>query len=619
MKITFSPLNSLRFVRNDSQIGLRYNTNKYDDVVFYEQKLSWQGKACFLQPIQKSDTLALMFEVNGYIISGGGLQAKLELKNANNEVVKSINLSNTFDQDSNLEYFYISPNAFYSTVDEGNYYFQLSVPYTVSGSYYYHIYYSEPISLKTKHQDSVLLHYTNSYNQYSIPFETTNTFLLAIKNNLEYRVYGALINMQQGSERFVFNDQNSNAVSLKTNVYRTWDFAIGGNNHSLPDWVLEKVNHIFGCNTITIDNVRYSPNEGAVLEKAGNIMLNKYYASISVRQYNYQDSFSQESPAIISLFTFPPHEYAYFYKIALKNANDVEIFNMVGHYITINSTQRDALITKLNSELVAQGHDGAFSVSANELIYTGTIDSAARTGEVKSLVSCIAVDFEISALNPNSGNGISFQIGYSGGTVYASLPYIVSSNNPVSNPSLITTGNYSLPLSVGNGTHRVLIFFDGLITGIGELYGYNLKQLDLRKTGNTPYFSGISLHDISNAFQLNPALLGDVAKAIYSIYIDTASSWHNFITFDNMVYGELPYSNLTSIILIESAIVGADIDYILNDMYNYATAFKALYGYDPFSQNILLDFRFNSGAVPTAASALAQNYIINILNGSIIT
>ena len=84
---------------------------------------------------------------------------------------------------------------------------------------------------------------------------------------------------------------------LSGTPYRTWLFQIGGDGNQVPQWIGDKLERITLCDSLLIDSVYYTRNEGAKLEvnKKANTVLSTYqivlrerYNDNSLYQIDYQ-------------------------------------------------------------------------------------------------------------------------------------------------------------------------------------------------------------------------------------------------------------------------------------------------------------------------------------------
>lgn len=108
---------------------------------------------------------------------------------------------------------------------------------------------SEPISIKVKHKRSIYAEYSNSSFHGDVVFETGITFAARIPADLLYD--------SPGSERFTYTDQELNPTVLKSKPFRVFNFIVG-NEYGVPKWVIDKLNWIFSCDTITLDGKPFS-------------------------------------------------------------------------------------------------------------------------------------------------------------------------------------------------------------------------------------------------------------------------------------------------------------------------------------------------------------------------
>lgn len=148
------------------------------------------------------------------------------------------------------------------TVSEGVYYFKMSLT-GINGNV---IFWSEPIYIKTEHEDTILIEYGHDLNDFDCIFRGNNISTPPVPR-FQIRVEGGLRNdgFTPGGKYTLFQDQDLSPVmlqSIPTNAYR---FTFG-DNRGIPNYLADKINRIFALSDVSIDGVDYMRNEGAKLE-----------------------------------------------------------------------------------------------------------------------------------------------------------------------------------------------------------------------------------------------------------------------------------------------------------------------------------------------------------------
>lgn len=116
---------------------------------------------------------------------------------------------------------------------------------------------SNPIYLAKKHEDTKLYIYSNSYNDFSVIFDTGITFTA--------RIEGGIYNFTPKSDDEIYNDQKKNAVKLSAVPWQAFVLFVG-NAGGIPDYIADKVNRIMACDTVKIDDQYYEKVDGAEWE-----------------------------------------------------------------------------------------------------------------------------------------------------------------------------------------------------------------------------------------------------------------------------------------------------------------------------------------------------------------
>lgn len=142
----------------------------------------------------------------------------------------------------------------FSTVPDGRYYAEITYVDELEQNI---VLQSEPIEVKEKHPETVLIEYLNTDNQFSVVFDTGIVFTL--------RVEGLIDGFTPLSEDVAYNDQKKRNTLLNSVPYRSFVFYVG-NAAGLPWWICEKINFAFSCNIKKLDGDLYEKVEGTAWE-----------------------------------------------------------------------------------------------------------------------------------------------------------------------------------------------------------------------------------------------------------------------------------------------------------------------------------------------------------------
>lgn len=131
---------------------------------------------------------------------------------------------------------------------------QISFNSFAPGFYYAELTYNDVVwqsglmDIQVKHPDTILIEYTQKKNNFGIIFETGLTF--------SFRVEGAILNYQPGSDNELYIDQIHDPVNEYSQTFSKYELNLALNS-LLSDWVFDLVNNIFAVQQKQIDGVYY--------------------------------------------------------------------------------------------------------------------------------------------------------------------------------------------------------------------------------------------------------------------------------------------------------------------------------------------------------------------------
>ncbi|MDR1370577.1 MAG: hypothetical protein LBJ72_10725 [Dysgonamonadaceae bacterium] len=118
-------------------------------------------------------------------------------------------------------------------------------------------------SVKTQAEliNTVLLNYTHRRNEYDTIFVQEN----GVRKTFNFRIEGGLYpgDKTQAVENETFRDQRFNPFQTASEVYQISILTIG-TGKGVPQWVGNKINHIFNLSNILIDGISTARNESSV-------------------------------------------------------------------------------------------------------------------------------------------------------------------------------------------------------------------------------------------------------------------------------------------------------------------------------------------------------------------
>lgn len=187
-----------------------------------------------------------------------------------------------------------------TVVIDGSNYYTRSLDTTSIAEGYYQIkmtvnsytFYSEPIHLLTTHLNSILLEFTHDENNFSAMFvDGSNP-----TTKFYFRVIGGCQSdgVTPVSKDVAFIDQKYNVELLDSIPYLTYKLIIGDTN-GVPNWVADKINRIFACRTVKINDKYFAKTDGAKLERqsiSDKHPMAVWTLDIIPEENDYSDAFS---------------------------------------------------------------------------------------------------------------------------------------------------------------------------------------------------------------------------------------------------------------------------------------------------------------------------------------
>jgi hypothetical protein len=244
-------INPLRFVDAARTNQVQYNTKQFDDYLFREQILDFEQNVCWRQPFSPNDIISLQLSANYSPIQVSFVGAKYGNTLSTFSLTSSIR--NTYQPD----YFLYEQNFNISDLPEGCYYVRID-----AGSPVQKTLLSETFSISSNIKNTLFLEYENSSFYEDVIFETGIKFGM--------RIPGFIAAYEPASKDVVYEDQVLDNTILSSIPYRTFKLFVGA-GQGVPDWLIDKVNRIMGCDTVTIDGKGFSKPDGSKWEKAEEV------------------------------------------------------------------------------------------------------------------------------------------------------------------------------------------------------------------------------------------------------------------------------------------------------------------------------------------------------------
>lgn len=126
---------------------------------------------------------------------------------------------------------------------------------------------SNPFVITNEVEDTVLLNYTNSVNNYDSIFNNNGTHL-----SFNFRMDGGFLSdsSKLNVENEFRRNQSQELDSLYSMPYKKESLTIG-NSQGVPSWVADKVNCIFALDNVLIDGIEYIRSESEIPESSGSL------------------------------------------------------------------------------------------------------------------------------------------------------------------------------------------------------------------------------------------------------------------------------------------------------------------------------------------------------------
>lgn len=374
-KVVISALNQYRFVPMNQALPAIYNNLPFNKTLFQLTRKYWQINTRYEQKVQNNDPMRIQLW-SGFRTSSSPSVAKVLLHLytcKGDEVGTPLEIPRYSavplfqdDDDDNVYVNGIAVHDYWSTIDAGDYFLVLEVPYDSDGDFVsdgvdYFI--SEPILVKAKHPKTVLIDISNSINRDSIMFQQTFS-------KFSFRVEAAVVQPTPQVDRVVFKDQGSNSAQLSATVFNTWKLTIGFTN-PVPYWVIEKMNHYFGCNNIYIDGIGYSQIDGSLIAfDSPDINYPFYQGTIELGEKNNTQNFQFKYGGILMLTDAKTYPYAITgtkvgfdeVNMAYYRGGDISTVDRIG-----SDANLDAWIAARNADLLSIGLETTISLVGDNI------------------------------------------------------------------------------------------------------------------------------------------------------------------------------------------------------------------------------------------------------------
>lgn len=249
-QILIPKLNPLQWVEESPGIIAQFKSKHMDDFWFSEQRRDFETKVDFKQRWLTVDSIPQQYESNFDPI-------QIDIINCSKQVVLSFNATKKSANIYQPGFYAYEVNMSLASLPQGTYFAVM----TLGGSGTKAI--TEPFEVirnsETALKNSLLFQYTDSKHHGDVLFQTGIQFNFRLDNAMITR-------LDPRSNTTRWRDQEESPRTLKSRPFRTWDLVMSFRD-GMPDWVIEKLNWIFSCETVKIDGKLYTAFEEGDFEE----------------------------------------------------------------------------------------------------------------------------------------------------------------------------------------------------------------------------------------------------------------------------------------------------------------------------------------------------------------
>lgn len=408
---------------------------------------------------------------------------------------------------------------------------------------------SEPINVTESIPHSLLFKYKNSKNDFDTIFKQFDT-------QHQFAIQGTLSKLIPEFNEDVFEDQDRELVNLRATPYRLYKLQIGVDK-GVPDWAIDKLNYIIGCDNLKINGISFVVNDNNkwdVVETDNSL----YAATITLREKDLSlpFKFSVNNTEIVDIDN--PTKDLFVAKIALSDGvSEIEIIN--GYYIDEDSLP--LLLTELNTTIVTTYNlSGEFAIHDDYyIVYNNSEDENYQVSIKDVTTHRMSFSAQMIASSPIELNIRGGWIGVVH-NAYQGDAYYWSGLNPVLNESFYNVPPYSISTLDG-----FLVFFSEDVIRFGiinnnstkiknAIYEYTNTSSILIHTYIPSFITHFTLNnqDFSGSGVLDTRLFTYCANTIKYLEITysgfkgfSGSAMSSFGTYDSLEYIDFSHNIAT--------------------------------------------------------------------------
>lgn len=518
----FPTLTPVQFYKEGQDLPDGYNKKFIDDGYSLADSLTYEDKIDYAQPWRFADLVTIQLESHlGVVNLNEVLLDALDLQG--NVLVADIipNWDGQLSGESYWHYqFKFMYNGYVELTQSGTQYIRFRIrliendgiadPTTES-------WLSEIQQFKEEQPGTLLVEYSHGENDMDAVFEQTQP-------NFRIRVEGDIHGKEPGSTTTAYTDMGERLVQLSAVTYNVEKFSV----KAVPDYIIDKLNHILACDSVRIDRKMYVKDDGAKFELQATPNHPLKGASIQVRQADNRHKTIAESDA----FTLWPQGNStypkYLYDVIIS---DGVRFLQLKEIILANSGAGTSLASSLNVAATAanNGTAGTFSYIDHALVYTqGPGETWASTSDyvfTEKLTLDVTVNINSGVLGWKD-KGFSYGIDWGDSTIQNKI-----ASNPFNPQIEIVQHTYA-----SSGNYTVRIFHPGT----GGWCNFNYPSDSNNNTHCTITDIAGTLPEITSQFFINgnggvSADLSSMSASDFNFLQSARQQIGNIILFNCMI------------------------------------------------------------------------------------
>lgn len=219
-----------------------YHSRHIDDFVFFDTIDRWEDHTPYYQPWESADLIRLQLQADFG-------PHNINLYNEQGVIVTTVAFQQARQNVDNPNLYIYEVEIDLSALPQGGYQLEL-----VSGIDNPLKLVSDWLSICQTHRETISLEYSNTQYHEGVFFDTD--YLPS------YRVEGCIKLKTPASKDSSYQDQTFDETLLQSTPYNVYELTIG-DSRGVPDAVIDTVNRLLSCDTLSIDGRRYSKPEGA--------------------------------------------------------------------------------------------------------------------------------------------------------------------------------------------------------------------------------------------------------------------------------------------------------------------------------------------------------------------